>query len=61
MNMHCNVLAAEYTNGSKTRSPTLNLNRIIDGRRSPVIGFNVANRREARQIAKQYGATPWNF
>ena len=59
--MRCNVLAAEYTNGSWTRSPTLNLNRIVDGRRSPVIGFNVANRREARQIAKQYGTTPWNF
>lgn len=59
--MHCNVLAAEYTNGSKTRSPTLNLNRIIDGHRTRVISFNVATKREARQIAKAYMATPWNF
>ena len=59
--MICNVLAAEFTNGSKTRSATLNINRIVDGRRSPVIGFNVSSRREARQIAKQYGAVLWNF
>ena len=59
--MICNILAAEYTNGSKTRSPTLQLNRIVDGHRTPVIGFNVAGRREARQLAAQYGATPWNF
>jgi len=55
------VLAAEYTNGSKTRSPTLEINRIANGLRTPVIGFNVAGRREARQLAKQYNAQPWNF
>jgi hypothetical protein len=59
--MICNTLAAEYTNGSKTRSATLNLNRIVDGHRTPVIGFNVTGKREARQIAKQYNAQPWNF
>lgn len=59
--MRCNILAAEYTNGGKTRPATLRLNRIIDGHRTPVIGFNVTGKREARQIAKQYGATPWNF
>jgi len=32
------VLAAEYTNGSKTRSPTLEINRIANGLRTPVIG-----------------------
>lgn len=59
--MICNILAAEYTNRTSVRSATVRLNRIIDGHRTPVIGFNVANKREARQIAKQYGATPWNF
>lgn len=59
--MVCNVLAAEYTVGSKRYPPTLDINRIIDGHRSRVITFNVANKREARQIAKQYGAQPWNF
>lgn len=59
--MICNILAAEYTNGSKVRSATVRLNRIIDGHRTPGIGFNVTGKREARQIAKQYNATPWNF
>lgn len=55
------TLAAEYTQGSRRSSATLVLNRIIDGYRTRLIGFNVANKREARQLAKQYGATPWNF
>lgn len=59
--MRCNVLAAEFTKGGAARPSTLDLNRIIDGHRSRVVTFNVASKREARQIAKQYGATPWNF
>jgi hypothetical protein len=59
--MRCNILAAEYTNGSKTRPATLHLNRIIDGHRTPFMGFNVTGKREARGLAKRYGATPWNF
>jgi hypothetical protein len=59
--MRCNVLAAEFTKGGAARPSTLDLNRIIDGRRTRLISFNVATKREARQIAKQYGATPWNF
>lgn len=59
--MICNVLAAEFTKGSATRSPVLDLNRIIDGHRTNVITFRVKTKKEARQIAKQYGATPWNF
>ena len=59
--MRCNVLAAEFTKGGASRPSTLDLNRIVDGHRTRIVSFNVANRREARQIAKQYGATPWNF
>lgn len=59
--MRCNILAAEYTVKGRNSPATVVLNRIIDGHRTKVIGFNVANKREARQIAKQYGATPWNF
>jgi hypothetical protein len=33
----------------------------VDGRRSNIIAFNVSGKREARQLAKQYGAQPWNF
>lgn len=59
--MRCNVLAAEYTNGTNRYPPTLYINRIIDGHRTNMIAFNVTGKREARQLAKQYGATPWNF
>ena len=55
------VLAAEYTTGSKRYPPTLYINWISDGRRSNVVAYNVSGKREARQLAKQYGAKPWNF
>ena len=55
------ILAAEYTSGSKRYPPTLYINRITDGRRSNVAAFNVSGKREARQLAKQQGAEPWNF
>ena len=55
------VLAAEYTTGTNRYPPTLYINRIADGRRSNVAAFNVSGKREARQLAKHYGATPWNF
>ena len=55
------ILAAEYTVGSKRYPPTLYINRITDGRRSNVAAFNVSGKREARKLAKQPGAEPWNF
>ena len=59
--MHCGVIAAEYTTGTNRYPPTLYINSIVDGRRTKIIAFNVSGKREARQLAKQYGATPWNF
>jgi hypothetical protein len=55
------ILAAEFTSRGRNVPATLCLNRIVDGRRSKIIAFNVSGKREARQLAKQYGATPWNF
>lgn len=55
------VLAAEYTTGTNRCPPTLYINQITAGRRSNVTAFNVSGKREARQLAKQHGATPWNF
>jgi hypothetical protein len=55
------ILAAEYTTGSKRYPPTLCINRIADGRRSNVVAYNVSGKREARQLAKQHSAIPWNF
>ncbi len=55
------ILAAEYTTRGRGLPATLYINRIIDGRRSNVIAFNVSGKREARQLAKTYGAQCWNF
>lgn len=55
------ILAAEYTVKGRGQPATLTLNRIIGGHRTKVFGFNVANKREARELAHRYGATPWNF
>ena len=55
------IRAAEYTNGSKRRSPCLTLNVIANGQRHAVMNVDVAGKREARAIAQEHGYTPWNF
>ena len=55
------ILAAEYTNGSKTRMAVLDITRISNGRREYVERHEVMGKREAKAIAKALGATPWNF
>ena len=55
------TLAAEYTNGTKRRPATLTINRIADGRRSLVMEMTVAGKAEARRLAAQHSAKPWNF
>jgi len=55
------VLAAEYTTGSKTRLPTLDITRIENGARTYLEQHEVMGKREARAVAKALGATPWNF
>lgn len=55
------MLVAEYTRGGSVHPATVDLNRIICGHRTNVISFNVSSKREARELAKRYGAKPWNF
>lgn len=57
------ILAAEFTVGGKRRSATLIITRIdpARGTRTPVIGFDVSGKREARKIAAEHNATCWNF
>jgi len=55
------ILAAEYTQGTKTRPAIVALNTIVDGHRTWGPEFTVTSKREARLIAKKYGFTPWNF
>lgn len=55
------MLIAEYTVRTKRFPATLDLNVLIDGRRTNFTTFSVANKREARALATRYGAEPWNF
>lgn len=54
---------AHYTNGTKNRPATLDI-AFTDqfGQRAWLtIGRKVAGKVEARKLAKELGATPWNF
>lgn len=55
------VFAAEYYPGRKGRPAALDITVILGGRRTPVFSTTVANKREARQIAEDFGAQPWDF
>jgi len=55
------TLAAEFYAGSKSKAPVLDIVRISNGSREHVESIRVINKREARQVAKGLGATPWNF
>ena len=52
------ILAAEYTTG---KQPTLSFTEISNGRRTYLKTVPVSGKREARQMAAQFGYTPWNF
>ena len=55
------ILAAEFTNKSKTHPAELTINKIVNGRREAMFWTQVSGKREARKIAAERGATPWNF
>lgn len=55
------IIAAEYTRATKRISPMLWITKIEDGRRTYVGGFSVSGKVEARKVAKEKGAEPWNF
>lgn len=55
------TLAAEFYAGTRAKSPVLDIVRIGNGQRDHVETIPVINKREARTVARQMGATPWNF
>lgn len=55
------MFAAEFTKGGFGHPATLDINTISGGHRTRVIAFSVTGKREAREIAKRYGAKCWNF
>jgi hypothetical protein len=54
-------MEAHYWNGSKTRSATLDFAITTNGDRVWITSHKVAGKVEARKLAKEAGATPWNF
>jgi hypothetical protein len=55
------IIAAEYTRATKRISPMLWITKIENGRRTYVGGFSVSGKVEARKVAAQHNAEPWNF
>lgn len=55
------MLEAHYTNGSKTQRATLAIARTVNGRREWLDRMAVFSKPEARKIAAELGAQPWNF
>lgn len=53
--------AAEFYAGTKSKSAVLDIVRIGNGQREHVETIPVLNKREARNVARDLGATPWNF
>lgn len=54
-------LEAHFTNGSTRRPAVLQLARCEDGRRQWISRQPVNGKAEARKLAREAGATPWNF
>ena len=54
-------MEAHYTNGSKTRPATLDFAFTTNGNRVWLSSHRVSGKAEARKLAKQQNATPWNF
>ena len=55
------TLAADFYPRTARTAPTVEIYNIEDGRRFPVYAMTCANKREARKIAADHGATAWNF
>jgi aspartate 1-decarboxylase len=55
------ALAADFYPRTARTAPTVEIYNIEDGRRFPVYVMTCASKREARKIAADHGATPWNF
>lgn len=55
------MIAAEYTYATSKISAMLFITKIENGRREQLRSFSVSGKREARKIAAELNAKPWNF
>ncbi|HET8666843.1 MAG TPA: hypothetical protein VFM10_02615 [Terriglobales bacterium] len=53
--------AAEFYRGTAGRSACVDITAIGGGHRTIIASFPVANKREARRLAADFGAQCWNF
>lgn len=53
------IIAADFYKARK--GATLLINRIRHGQRTLLRELAVADKREARKVAAEHGAKPWNF
>lgn len=62
MGTNYTTLAADYYVGGQHEHAYVVIYTIVDGRRNPALQrIDVSGKREARTVAAEYGATPWNF
>jgi len=54
-------MEAHYTNGTKIHPATLEISITTNGNRVWIASHKVSGKIEARKLAKQQNATPWNF
>lgn len=54
-------IAADFTAGTKTIPASVRIYKIDNGCRRTLWEGDVEGKRQARSIAHQFGATPWNF
>ena len=55
------AFTADYYPGTKAHPAALDILGVLNGRRTPIFSTTVTGKREARQLAADFGATPWNF
>jgi hypothetical protein len=55
------VVEAHYTNASARWSASVQIAERVRGERTWLCQIPVTGKREARKVAAQHGAIPWNF
>lgn len=54
-------IAADYYSGNQNAHASVRIYEIEAGKRRTLFEIPVSGKRDARAVASQYNATPWNF
>lgn len=55
------TIAADYFPGNQRAHASVRISSIANGQRTILHEIDVSGKREARTVAAQFNATPWNF